>query len=80
MMQSRQNHLITGSFNRVTKYHGKDFKNGWKMKDTLTFGLYSFKTIRIFAEIFFKACDIPSRRNILNIVLRIYYQNRSDYH
>ncbi len=78
-MQFRQNHLITESFSKVIKYHGKDFKNGWKMKDTLTFGLHLSKTIRIFVEIFFKAYDIPSRKNILNTAPRIYCQNRNDF-
>ena len=78
MMLFKLNLLTMANSKKVTRYHGKNFKNGWNRKAIKTFGLNLYNSTKEFVKIFYKVCDCPLQKNIQNIFLSIYCMIKSD--
>lgn len=53
-MQSKRDHRIMVNFNKEIKYHGNDFKNGYKKKVIEGFGQNLKMIIKVYAKIYYK--------------------------
>lgn len=78
MMQFNQDHHSMVNINKEIKYHGKNIKNGYKIKDMANFGENLKKIIRAYVKIYYRVLKINLKKviqNIINnnIILNIYY-------